>query len=91
MQMSDDYLVDSGADAAERQHLLRLLDGEVADANVPHQTLQHTCNISCGSSFQASFTFSSIRRGPAMLFPGTSAQGHLPLQVQGLGDLVHDM
>ena len=91
MQMSDCYLVDSGTDAAKRQHLLRLLDGEVADADVPHQTLQHTCNISCEYSFQASSTFSFMRRGPAMLLPGTSSQEPVPLQVQSLGGLAHDM
>ena len=34
------YLVDSWADAAEGQHFLCLLDGEVANTNVPHQALQ---------------------------------------------------
>ena len=36
------YLVDCWADAAEGQHFLRLLDGEVADANMPNQAL-HSC------------------------------------------------
>lgn len=34
------YLVDCWADAAEGQHFLRLLDGEIADANMPDQALQ---------------------------------------------------
>ena len=34
------YLVDCWANAAKRQHFLRLLDGKIADANVPDQALQ---------------------------------------------------
>lgn len=35
------HLVDCWADAAERQHLLQLLDGEVGHSNVLHQSLEH--------------------------------------------------
>ena len=36
---NDWHLVDCWADAAEGEDLLELLDGEIADANVLHQTL----------------------------------------------------
>ena len=40
------HLVDSWADTAEGQHFLRLLDGKVADANMPDQALQTCQNLS---------------------------------------------